>query len=553
MPKIPTYGTDLIDEQALPGVRQSSVASQETFADKGLATLGAGLSKAGADMLDIATKERAKIDEARVQEKYTLLSKAGNESLYGNNGATRLIGASAVGVADKWRVDFDKTAEKLIEDLTPNQKQMFGKYALTLKRGMYDNVLRHESAQMVAYQDQSYKELVSTAIDTAASSYRDGTLIGIQAGIAVDAMRKRPEYIGASADVRAGMEKELRAGVHSAVIDRAIQQNDTAYASEYFGAVKDDIPLKYRSKIEAHLKPATDFAEGRALALEVQDKIAKGDMTVSQGERYMMEKAKTKEAFSVAESMMREAQDAQKREANKVAGGMLEKFELAPTRSTMNKVMASPEYRNMEPEARAHMLKYMRSEIEQGDVRARTLANMQTPEKLIEYGEAASNPALATMTEAEIRGKYQTKLGKDLANKLVAAAKEAKTTAGKFQIDKDLLNEAIPKTLLQPQHKDQLNAFRGIVESTLQEWKLKNPGKTPTLEEQKQIARSANAEYIEIGRVWNSNVKSYEVKPDMRAVPKDFYDQSKAWARQNGKALTDEQILQAWQKQKGKK
>ena len=546
MAQIPMYQQRAVQGAAIPGVRQNSGGPAEMFFnDGGAGQIGKGLTNAGNAMLHIANVEQEKADEARVQDAYAKLSKATTESIYGKAGVNSWVGESAIGASDKWTVDFEKVSGEISKDLTPRQKSLYSKYSQTLYRGAYDNVLRHEATQAKAFEDDAYKNLIGTAVDTAASSYRDGTMIGIQTGIAVDAMRKRPEYVGASAGARESMERDLRSAVHASVIDTAINGGDAAYANEYFASVKKEMPLAIRSRVEAKLKPATDFAEGRDLALSVQEKISKGEIGIVEGERFILEKARTKESAAVAQSVLREMQDAQRREGDKTTGAFIEKFELAPSRATMNRIMADPKFQAMDADRRANVIKYFRQEVDQADDRYRARQNQQTPERLSDYYDATQDPQLAAMTSQEIFGKYGASLGKALTAKLVEASKQAKTVAGKFQIDKDLLNEAIPKALLQGGNKDQLNSFKGIVESNLQEWKQNNPGKIPTLDEQRTIARSANAEYVSIGRVWNSTVRAYEGKQG--AVPKPFYDGMKA------SGATEAEILAAWKLKNGGK
>lgn len=547
MPRLPTYQPGSVEAAPMPGVRQAANASADMFFNDG----GAGAaSKVMFAIADIADKETLKIDEARVQDKYAQLARAGNESIYGKEGVTTRLGANAIGVADKWLVDFDKTASSLTEDMTPRQKAMFAKYSTALRRGFHDNALRHETGQVRAYEDESYKNLIGTSMESAAANPRDGLMIGMQTGIAIEAMRKRPEYAGASPEVKATMERDLRAGFHAAVIQRSIQLEDVEYANEYFDSVKEEIPLKFRSKIEGELKPVTDFANGKALALEVERKIASGEMSVTEGERYIIEKSKTKDAASVAQSIMREMQDAARREADTVTGSLIEKFEMRPSHGTMNTIMGTPEFRAMTPDKRASVLKYMRSELEQADDRSRARRNEQyrSPQNYSRFLEILESPQFSGKSREELFA-LQPELGPDLTRQLLAEHKSQQGTAAKFQIDKDLLNEAMPASVAKD--KDKTNAFRGIVESELQRWKMQNPGKVPTLDEQKQIARSANTEYIDIGRVWNSSGERYKLENDPTAVPKDFYNESKAWAARQGKNLTDAEILAAWRKMKG--
>lgn len=562
MPTIPTYGGQRVERTQprvapLPNAALTVQAPPDAFNEgKGFATAGAGLMTAGDALMREYQREQDEIDNARVQDAYTKLSKAGNDSIYGDAGVTRMVGQSAVGVADKWANDFGQVTETIAGELTPRQQALFRKNAATLQRGFYDNVLRHESQQVAQFKDDAYKNLLTVAQDTAATSYRDGQIVGVQTGIAIDALRRRPEYVGASSEVRATMEQNLRASFNAAVIDAALTKGDTAYANEYFTAVGKDMPLAIRSKVEARLKPATDFEEGRTLALATLDKLAAGTLTTAEAERELASKAKTKESMAVAQSVMREMQDAQKRQAAHASGSFIERFENAPTRATMLTIQRDKAFQSLEPEDRARLVKYMRAEVEQQDDRARARRNeaYRTPEAFAKFLDVMESPDFAKRTRQELYA-LRTELGPELTGKLLSEHKNAQTAAGavereakRFQIDKDLLNEALPREAAKDKEKER--AFRGIVESELSRWKAANPGKVPDLEQQKAIARSATAEWIEIGRLWNSTVPRYAVEgKDVRAVPRDFYDQSREWAKANGRPIpTDDQILAAWQK-----
>lgn len=514
---------------------------------------GNALMRSGNVMGAVANKELEKINDARMHEKYSILSKAMNESIYGEKGVMTLQGSQAVGAADKWTGEFDRISSEVTKDLNPAQRQAFERYRLSLQTGGYSTVMRHEAGQAKVYQDASYKNLVTTSLETAGLNYTDTPMVGMQTEIALEAMRKRPEYVGASADVKATMEKGLRGSFHAQVIESALTAKNTAFANQYFEQAKGEMPLDLKNKVEARLRPATDFEDGRALALEVQDKIKKGELTLSDAETYMIGKAKSKDALGVAQSVMREVQDAQKRDAARQSGTLVEKFERAPTRATFNSILGSPEFQKMEPEVRANLTKYFRSELEQADDRFRARRNekFQSPEAFSKFQETLDDPRFASMERGEIFA-LQTTIGPALTGKLLAEQKALKGGAQRFQIDKDLLNEAIPKSLLATSNKDKLNAFRGIVESNLAEWKSKNPGKVPTLEEQKQIASSANAEYVSVGLFWDSKKPAYEAVSDVSAVPKNFYNEAKAWAAKSGKTVTDKDILQMWTKQQEK-
>lgn len=550
MPRVPTYDSFQVSPNALPEVRQTDPGSADFARVAGRQTqeLGKALSGFGSEMNKIAMAEQEEVDQARLQEQYTRLSKAANASLYGDGGVMGLSGSQAVGAADKWSVDYDKVASELSGELHPRQAEKFQKIVQVTKRAYHDNVMRHEFKQAQSYKDDAGKAAIDQALENAGANYQDGQTVDLQMGLARGVLLQRPEYLGASAEVRQRMDAALEGSFHARVVTAALDAGNSSYAKTWFDANKDRIPLDMRGKVEKQIKPATDFAEGKALALEAQRKITAGEPVLGV-ESWLAEKASSKESHNVAQGMMREYQDAQRRQDAHVQGGFLERFELAPTRKSMLGILGDRGFQAMEPEARGKLVKYMRSELEQADDKARARQNdkFKSPEAFDKFLTTLESPTFGAMSRQEIYN-LRPEIGPELTGKLLTEHKDAATRTTRFQIDKDLLNEAVPKELLQKQNKDKLNAYHGIVETELIKWKQANPGKAPTLDEQKKIARSANAEYVDVG--WfNTKVHAYDLKEGRTsAVPKDFFDALKA------KGAKDAEILAAWTlKQKGAK
>jgi hypothetical protein len=86
------------------------------------------------------------------------------------------------------------------------------------------------------------------------------------------------------------------------------------------------------------------------------------------------------------------------------------------------------------------------------------------------------------------------------------------------------------------------DAYLGFVQEAAMEWQSANPGKTPTLEDQKAIARSANAQFTLPGRVFGTNTYSTgDTNIPNTAESRAKRDIIKA-ATAKGKTLTPEQV-----------
>ena len=234
MAKIPVYQPGVIDEAPVPAVRQTSNATPDAFFnDGGAGMIGKGLQQAGNALFEIQAKEQETVDQARVQEKFAQLAKATNESIYGSNGVSTRVGKDAVGVADQWTVDFDKIKGELEQDLTPRQQAMFAKVSQQTYLSNYDNVLKHESRQKVVYEEAQRTNVIETTKRTAALNWGDERMIAMQIDMGLKALRGKPEYKGADADIRSTMEKSLEAEYHAMVVTSALNSENPMAARAY--------------------------------------------------------------------------------------------------------------------------------------------------------------------------------------------------------------------------------------------------------------------------------------------------------------------------------
>jgi hypothetical protein len=547
MPTVPTYDNFQATPNTLPQAR-ASLPTMPDVAGQQAREMGQGLQRVGSVLAQAAADEIASVDNARIQEQYSLLSKAANESLYGEAGVMQLQGKQAAGAAVKWNGDFDKIAGQLSEGLIPRQREKFTALVESTRRGMYNNVLRHEATQARLYKDEAYKALLAGGLETVGLNYRDGDMFALQHDIARQAMLQRPEYQRADAKGREIQDAELRGSFHAQVVNAALADNNTEFADAWYKANRDNIPLEQRGVLEKHLKPATDFAAGKQLALTAMERIAKGEPPAAV-ERELAEKAATPQAWNIAQGMLREQQDAAQRQAAQASGAMLERFELAPSHKTLNALLGDRAFQALEPETRGNLVKYMRAELEQADDRARARRNDQfrSPEAFQTFLDTLESPQFGALSRQEIYN-LRPVIGPELTTKLLGEHKAVQGQAGRFQIDRKLIDDAIPKALLAKGNQDKENHFRGIVAASLIDWKARNPGKTPTPDEQMEIIGGASREYVVAGRLWGTNtVKAYELKP----MPDDFRQQAISAHRQRGlPPPTQAELMRLWSQQK---
>jgi len=162
---------------------------------------------------------------------------------------------------------------------------------------------------------------------------------------------------------------------------------------------------------------------------------------------------------------------------------------------------------------------------------------------------------LASQDQDEFLRQFNTSAFNQYTNDLgIQGTKEMQTlAAGMIEgkgtyykgFDKAFLEEAIPPAVLK--NADQKHAFIAIQYEAITQWKQENPGKLPTIEDQKRIAQSANANWVNLSG-WNSrNVPAYKIRANNdQGVPQDFYDQGKKAGK------SDDEIIKLWSTQSSK-
>lgn len=455
-------------------------------------------------------------------------------------------------VTDEYPALLKNEIEGLGANLNGAARTKFNQRAAGELNAFKGDVYRHVAQQTDSFYESTFQSSVAVGVKEAASGLER---VNEALNRTKTAVEKEMERRGLTdANEQAVFRQQYEGAIHAAAIDGMIDRGDVAGASTYLQVNKAGMSQQQVDKLEPIVKRQTDFVFGTTLATEA------AKMPPKEAQAYLVKETKgNKGAWEAAQAALTQFEQATQMADRQAKGGLIVQFSDAPSFVTAAKIEASKPFAELSPAAQGELKEYMRHQAQAQADHARSLSDHaetrarqrwdENPEALATFYQLAEMPDIGAMSTQQIYS-YAPAIGPKLTQTLEAVRREKAGSANRFQLDKDLLNEAIPKDLLASGKKDQLNAYKGIVERNLQNWKLQNPGKVPSLEEQTRIARSANQDYTVIGGGWfggNTDTKGYAIKPDMKAVPKDFYDGAKAWAAKNKKPLTDQQILEKYQ------
>lgn len=545
MPKLPSPDDYAL---AVPSPARSLNTVQAAQASNAPAKLFSGLAQMAEQEADRLADASADDALNKLREKRLELTNAPDK------GFAHIKGGGVIQrpVTDEYPALLKNEIEGLGANLNGAARTKFNQRAAGELNAFKGDVYRHVAQQTDYFYESTFQSSVAVGVKEAASGLER---VNEALNRTKTAVEKEMERRGLTdANEQAVFRQQYEGAIHAAAIDGMIDRGDVAGASTYLQVNKGSMSQQQLDKLEPIVKRQNDWATGSAIAIEAAKLPAK------EAQAYIAEKTKgNKGAWDAAQAGLTQYEQAADRASRQQAGAIQMTFTADVSAANMQKILASPAFLAMPLDQQGHQAEYMRHQVQAAEDRARGLHDRaeakdrqrwdENPAALATFYQLAEMPDIGAMSTQQIYS-YAPAIGPKLTQTLEAVRREKAGSANRFQLDKDLLNEAIPKDLLASGKKDQLNAYRGIVERNLQNWKLQNPGKVPSLEEQTRIARSANQDYTVIGGGWfggNTDTKGYAIKPDMKAVPKDFYDGAKAWAAKNKKPLTDQQILEKYQ------
>lgn len=174
MPKVPTYDSPQVETRALPGFRQSSVASPSLFgaaaeqqiaAGKGMLAAGTGLANAAAAMQDRENADMLFREETVLKDKW-LAFEGDLRQRKGQNawGATK--------ETEKFFADAEKeAAQRLTNDV---QRQLFNRSVTRIRQSAIGSVSSYEAGERQRSLEESARASIVGSINQAAAAAVNG-------------------------------------------------------------------------------------------------------------------------------------------------------------------------------------------------------------------------------------------------------------------------------------------------------------------------------------------------------------------------------------------
>jgi hypothetical protein len=521
----------------------------------------------GNTVSDLANKEIARIDDLKAADAETELMRTElelGEQYKGVKGGDVLKPE----FHDGFKARYNDAAKQIESTLsTPAQKARFQELAKRRSVGFDAGRISYAMGEAENFEKVQHTSRVQVLTDTAAAQYANPEVIATTAMQLEDEIVKWGKRRGMSDPaVAQAFARETKGNFYTALIEKALVDNDTTTANSLYAASKGLLSTEQSRAISNQLKVGNDFKEGQTLAIQAQKMVAEGK-SAAEVELFVAT-ATTPGAYTAAQTIFGNLQQANDKAQAESFGTVLEMYHASGSNGQAKaKVLGSQEYAKLDPVQRVKVIDYLEADVQQDKQQAR--ADIQFGYTVENQREARANRAEANAEKAlnkkykspEAMAKFNSQfsslentsvqqlyalspeIGITNVNHLIAAKKNIEAGDKPLALDKDLLDAAMPSELKKDKKAASVDAYNGFVKSALMEWQANNPGKKPTLEEQKAIARSANSEYTLPGRFYGETTyKAYEAPPEKRATEAAEKRAIISAAAARGKTLTPKEV-----------
>lgn len=544
--------------------------------------VGEASARMGADIVQMADRRRSQLDELRVIEASTDLRKQELALTFDEKDGYQAVKGGDVikrPIVQDYAARYKEATDKVTASLSPRQREMFAGHAASASSNFQANVMRHAMAETEKYSGEVYKADLLSRYDTAGMSYKNAMVTNSQLEGIDAATHHRMDMQGINDPaLRGEFVKAARGGLHATVIDKAITAGDTEFANEYFKANRVDMTGDQVNTVERQLKPATDFALGKAIASEAFQMELKDPQF--NAATWMSEKAGSNpQAMAAAHSLYTQFVHEKKTAETEQLGSVFKQFYTTPTRATMNALVNTAEFRKMSDTQQATALHTMNSAVQSAEDRVVSLqdraenkiyrdenreytrqmhdeaAARRAEQKLADSlpavtktNEIARSPNLVKMKPEEIYG-LAPEIGIDNVKYLLGRQAQTSKELNNFNMDKQIVEGAKPPSAIK--NKVQGKAIEEMAELEGQKF-IQIHGVKPDRDQQVEIMRKVTSESITTpGLLWGTNEKKlYEMPPDQR----NYYLGAQAALEKAGlPPASDEKLEAAWKLSKQKK
>lgn len=487
-------------------------------------------------------KEKARVDTMMVEDATAKLRTAQQDLKMGENGFINQRGAEALKkpLLQDYTKRFDDIANELSAKLTPDQQAAFRKRVSVYGTEYRGDIMSHVMREGDRAEEQTFKARIAGEQKQAAANWNNGTAIATSMASIEGVVRQYGQARGWDSKVIDAAISEQKGVMGVDIVQQAIAGNQLDYAKDMLKQFKADIETdKY-----AALKKQVEVGDKQAKALTYSDEL----FASTKGYKAQMEAvqkdfangkidAATRVAVEQRIDHKRAVGEQMKNDGDKAMMGQAQEWVL---KNTGKSVLEMPPNLYAWAKNTGHLAGLDGFAQREGRPGER-MKELEARGRLM--NQAATDPDAFIETFKKNAFADQFDLGATGIKEMQNIASNMMQGTGKYKIgfDEKIMRDAIPPALLSSGAKEKRMAFEGLQHEAMIQWRKDNPGRQPTIEEQKAVARAANAEFVEVGRMWNSTIKAYEMKEGKdNAVPADFFKAMKA------KGAKDDEIVAAW-------
>lgn len=551
--------------QPLVAARPSTNIASYTGGQEGaaLAHGATQVSQAGAHAANMLMFQQEDIAKQKVEGKLIELQQIHNDLAAGPKGFEQAKGAKVMEpmfyasyvakhktAVDQLTTRMDKQTKTLFESAARKQ-------GLVYEAGL----LKHTMAETEANRTTVFKQGIQIEHDTAAMRWYDTPTVEQALVNVKQKVETQLDHAGITdPKIREHLIKNTQGDLHAGVVEAAMNAGNINAANIYFAKNRANMTADQAAKIDKQIRPETDYANARILAGEILNmRKARMPETDIQAKKLELSAGYPKGTLDMLNTLDKQNDIALDTERKQRAGEVL----VGVLTGAKGSGLSDPKLRALRVEdpvlaAQTHqqILHIQKARIDTaGD-------NMQSFQV---YAKAAERVRSGEMTPEEIAATPGLTVAH--AKALLTLQASTDTSAKKYRIDADLINAAIPPSA---DSKEEKFAFKGVVENSLQLFQQQNPGKIPTLDQQKEIIATARAKHIELGRMWNSEKEAYALTEGRKSYPVKFglllpgrapaeiadaysFAQGvRAELRKSDRQYTDAELLNLWDQSNGR-
>lgn len=521
------------------------------------------MGRAIAGIGELFKQEADKLEDVAAEDALNKLREKRIEMSVGEGGFSTLKGGQIITQKplDIYPKKFDQEADAIGATLHGSRAKARYAQARSAERARFgENLFNHVARETDTYAGDTAKASVSVEAKTLSLGYSDQATVASSFGRLNQVVATEAARLGLTGPALEAYQSEVMGAGHSAILSAAMAKEDSTYAKNYLDANKDKMTKQQIDHFAPLVQKASDFEGGKALGLEASAMLESGK-PANEVEAYLVKKSTSPGMMSVAQGTLGQLTQAKTAATREASGSLTLEFSKSPSQLTMGQIVKGESFNALPKDEQARMHEFMRHQVQSGQDRARGLADRaesknrqkwdENPEALTRYSEIADSDELLKMTTAQVYS-LVSEVGPRMASSLESIRKTRVSTGQKASYDPVLIKEATPPELLKaqtPAAKQKLAVFNSINARQLYEWKDRNPGKAPTIEQQTELLRAGSREYTAPDSfLWfDQKKKAYELKP----MPQEFRDAAKAYAKSaNLPVPTEAQIMGQWAKQK---